>query len=40
MIFFTFFQKKLTIDDETQFCSEEVLTEVLKSKVRLILFLP
>lgn len=25
-------KKKLTIDDETQFCSEEVLAEVLKSK--------
>lgn len=25
-------QKKLTIDDETQFCSENVLAEVLKSK--------
>ncbi|KAJ7378750.1 Cap-specific mRNA (nucleoside-2'-O-)-methyltransferase 1 [Desmophyllum pertusum] len=25
-------KKKLTIDDETQFCSEEVLLEVLKSK--------
>lgn len=25
-------QKKLTIDDETQFCSEDVLAEVLKSK--------
>ena len=30
---FSPFQKKLTIDDETQFCSEEVLAEVLKSKV-------
>ena len=30
---FTPFQKKLTIDDEIQFCSEEVLAEVLKSKV-------
>ena len=27
------FQKKETIDDETQFCSEDVLLEILKSKV-------
>lgn len=29
-----FVQRKLTIDDETEFCREEVISELLKSKVR------
>ena len=28
-------QRKTTIDNEIQFCSEDVLLEILKSKVRL-----
>lgn len=31
--FFFVLQKKVIIDDETQFCDEEVLAEVLRSKV-------
>ena len=33
-------QKRKTIDDEIQFCSEDVLLEILKSKVRVNELLP
>ena len=34
--FYFLLQKKRTIDDETLFCSDEILADVLDSKVRLI----
>ena len=37
--YFQSFQKKLSIDDETEFCDEDILASILNSKVRWYLYI-